>query len=77
MQNLHKTQNTWKSVNSNNFGNQSSSDEQIRDKDKNELLLSSVVTLTKDASSTFGLHLKETYNFAYNNLKVQCLQLKV
>jgi hypothetical protein len=36
MQNLHKTR---KSVNSNNFGKQSSSDEQIRDEEKNELLL--------------------------------------
>jgi len=77
MQNLHKTQNTWKSVNSNNFGKQSSLDEQIRYKDKNELLLPSTATLKKDASSTYGLYLKETYTFAYNNLKVQCLQLKV
>ena len=70
MQNLHRTQNKWKSVNSNNFGEHGSSDEQIRDEDKNELLFPSTVTLTKDASSTFGLYLKETYNFAYNNLKV-------
>jgi hypothetical protein len=77
MQNLHKTWNTWKIINRNNFGNYSSSDEQIRDEDKNESLPSSTVTLTKDASSTFELYLKETYNFVYNNLKLQCLQLKV
>jgi hypothetical protein len=60
MQNLHKTRNTLKIVNSNNFGKQSSSDEQIRDEDKDEILLPSTVTLTKDASSTFTVSQRNT-----------------